>query len=159
TAFLRKLDSEYPKVGFELISMLYRAAYQQQLFDYEGCLAHAWVVLEQAQNILWKEFINSGYKKNNPYSSMTKDRRKNLLSDRNYTAAIKGQILALSGVYNDDLISKVDSVRRLRNAYMHNLRRLDSRQATEALHAAALVSSKALGERFHIFAGQSWGDP
>lgn len=139
-----------PDIFYDLLEMLYRAAFQCTQHDFQGSLVLSWVVIEKAQNALWKNFITTGYKNVNPNTNIGGHRRDILLTDHNYTAAIKSQILSLSGLYNDQELKSIDDVRKARNKLMHNLSRVDLIGAMNATTCAMSMASKVLGERIYF---------
>ena len=146
-----------PDVFYDLLEMLYRAAFQCTQHDFQGSLALSWVVIEKAQNALWRTFVTAGYKNVNPNTNVGGDRKKTLLTDHNYTAAIKSQILSLSGIYNDQELEDIDGVRKARNKLMHNLLRVDSKGAMGAATCAMSMASKVLGECIYFqISPRSW---
>lgn len=146
-----------PELSYDLLEMLYRASFQCTQHDFQGSLALSWVVIEKIQNVLWKRFVMGGYKAINPNTNIIGKRKEYLLTDHNYTASIKTQILSLTGIYTDQEMIAINDIRSARNKLMHNLARVDDRKAMDAASCAMSMVSRVLHERIHFQAGPvSW---
>lgn len=157
---VRILNAHAPDVAevtkLDILSLLYVAAYNIENHDHDSGLALSWVVAERCQNVLWKRFIDSGYKSINPRAVIIGKRKDILMTSRDFTASIKSQILNLAGVYSDDTLRRVDEVRRIRNDFMHNLERAYSRESLAAISIANEVLSLVLNTHFKMFGSPAW---
>ena len=153
----RSANPKHYELALEVLDLVYRAGYHLNNHEFQTSLILCWVVIERCQNILWGDFVAGGYKTINPNSNIAGDRKKLLLSDRNFTASIKSQILALSGVYRDDELKSLDGVRKKRNAFMHGLEIITSSDAMFARRPVDLLVEKALGVKLGLFGNPgSW---
>ncbi len=152
---VRLLNTHDPDVAevtrLDILSLLYVAAYNIENHDHDSGLALSWVVAERCQNVLWKRFVDSGYKRINSQAVIMGKRKDILMSSRDFTASIKSQILNLAGVYTDDTLRRMDEVRRIRNDFMHNLERAYSRESGAAILIANEVLSLVLKTHFKLF--------
>jgi hypothetical protein len=136
------------EVGYDLLNLLYRAAFLCSQHDFQGSVALAWTVIEKAQNILWDRFLRTGYKTVNPNTQITGRRRKLLMGSRDYTASVRSQVLSLAQLYSDDELNGIDKVRGKRNAFMHNLEAVAPMDASNAIVWALHMIGKVLGTEF-----------
>jgi hypothetical protein len=74
--------------------------------------------------------------------------RKNLLSGRDYTASIVTQVLSICGKIDDEMLKRLNDVRKKRNDFVHNLSQINSNDAGEAVRLASDLISKISGARF-----------
>jgi hypothetical protein len=137
-------------IALDIFSLLYTAAYNIEQHDYDSGLAVCWVITERCQNVLWNRFIEIGYKDINA-NTVVDTKRRELLTSRDFTAAIKSQILSFAGVYTDDVLVRLNTARKDRNALVHNLKRANVQQALEAMVVANEVLSLALKTDFRLF--------
>ena len=134
--------------AYDLLGLLYRAAFQCWQHDFEGSLTLAWAVIEKAQNVLWDQFLTTGYQTVNPNTKISGKRRDLLKGNRDYTASVRSQVLSLARIYSDSELNQIDEVRRKRNASMHNLEAIAPKEAMNAANCAVLVVGKVLDAQF-----------
>jgi hypothetical protein len=143
--------------ALQTLDLFYRVAFHMNNHEFQTVIILCWAIVEGSQGIIWEEFVRSGYKSINPHSDIKGARLKNLLSDRNYTASIKSQMLALSGVYSDQDIELIDKVRRKRNSFLHGLDLMSSGDAFSAMWACQRIVEKAFNLKIAPFGNPtSW---
>lgn len=148
---------EHYDLSVDILDLVYRLSYHLNNHEFQTSLILCWAVIEQCQNILWSDFIKGGYKNINACSSITGDRKKLLLTDRNFTASIRSQMLALAGIYRDQELKYLDRVRKKRNAFMHGLERISLSDAMFAHYPVEMVVERALGIKIGMFGNPgSW---
>ena len=157
TAFKRIEGDDFDD-SLNTLDLLYRASFNLNHHEYQTVLVIGWAVIEACQELLWKRMVAGGYKRFNPSSEITGKRKKLLLTDRNFTASIKGQILALVGEYQDSELELIDRVRKKRNDFMHSLDSVTEHDAFEAMWACGIVASKSLGLKVTPFGNPSGWD-
>jgi hypothetical protein len=153
----RSLEGDHIELGLDLTELYYRAAYHKDNLEFGTSLILSWALIERCQNILWMRYIKGGYTSVAPHAVIAGKRRDTLLTDRNYTAAIKTQILALGNVYHDQEVEWLDSTRKKRNDYMHSLGSVAHMDTFVAQQAAARLLQKVIGFEPRPFGGSSVG--
>jgi hypothetical protein len=139
----RKIDHiEEVNDVLEFLEFYYRAAYHKENLETSTALIILWAIIERAQNLLWNKFIIGGYKSVAPHARVQGQRKKVLLNDRNYTASIKTQILALGNVLFDQDVELIDQARKRRNDFMHSMADVDHGDVASAQWAAARLIKK-----------------
>jgi hypothetical protein len=141
----RKIEGPNLQVALDTLDLFYRAAFNMNHHEYQTVLILGWAIVEGCQDIIWRRFIEGGYKKINRQSEIKGKRKSLLLTDRNFTASIKSQVLALTGEYADFELEGIDKVRKRRNGFMHSLEPVSIGDAFAAMWACGTVSQKALG--------------
>lgn len=106
---------------FNLINKSH-VAYQN--YDFNMTLAFNWLAMEYFLSKAFDEFIS------NNRSIINKDRKNNL---ENYTISEKTEILNLTGLITLDLYKKITEIRKLRNAYFHELQPVNQQQAEKSI--------------------------
>lgn len=157
TAF-KRIEGDYFDDSLNTLDLLYRAAFNLNHHEYQTVVIIGWAIIEACQDVIWKRMVGGGYKRFNPSSEITGKRKRNLLNDRNFTASIKGQMLALAGEYRDSEFDLIDRVRKIRNAFMHSLDPVTQHDAFEAMWACSIVASKAFGLQVRPFGNPSGWD-
>jgi hypothetical protein len=149
--------SEHYELRLDILDLVYRLSYHLNNHEFQTSLILCWIVIERCQNILWSDFVKGGYKHINQNSIIVGNRKKLLLTDRNFTASIKSQILALAGIYQDHELLQLDNVRRKRNAFMHGMEQVASTDAMFARTPVNILVEKALGTAIRMFGNPaSW---
>lgn len=136
------------------LDLFYRAAFNLNHHEFQTVLVLGWAIIESCQDVLWRRFVEGGYKKANPKSEIKGKRKALLLEDKNYTASIKSQVLGLFGEYTDYELAQIDEVRKRRNSFMHSLASVSVGDAFAAMNTCRIVASKA-----HNLKLQSFGHP
>ena len=144
--------------ALQTLDLFYRVAFHMSNHEFQTVIILGWAIVEGGQNIIWEEFVRGGYKSINPNSNIKGARLKNLLNDRNYTASIKGQMLAFSGVYSDQDIELIDTVRRKRNSCMHGLDPMSIGDAFSAMWACQRIVENAFDLKIAPFGNPSSWD-
>lgn len=147
----RRVESIDCRMAIETLDMFYRAAFNLNHHEYQTVLILGWAIIEGCQDLIWRKFVDGGYKKINPYSNIVGARKKLLREDKNFTASIKSQILSLCGEYADYELKEIDEVRRRRNGFMHSLSPVSVDDAFAAMRGCGMVAVKALGLKLQPF--------
>ncbi len=100
-------------------------------------VASIWAVLEKFIFADWKEYISS-------QRDVINKKRREKLNGMNYTSSIVLDNLNLLGVYEEDLFLALDSVRQLRNNWMHNLKEPDNDQMGKVSTAVSMLVRRHL---------------
>lgn len=137
--------------SLDTLDLFYRAAFNMNHHEYQTVLILGWAIVEGAQDLIWQKLIGGGYKRFNPHSKIAGKRKALLLTDRNFTASIKSQVLALTGEHLDWELERVDRVRRRRNSFMHSLEPISISDAFDAMWACGTVAKKALNLKLSPF--------
>lgn len=153
----RSLEGEDMDLRLDLLDLYYRSAFHKDNLELGTSLILSWAIIERCQNLLWDSYIKGGYRSVAPNAKIAGRRRETLLTDRNYTAAIKTQILALGNVYHDQEVEWLDKARKKRNDYMHSLGSIDHMDSFTASLAAARLLQKVMGYEPRPFGGSSAG--
>lgn len=154
---LRSVNQKDEQELLESLEFYYRASYHKDNHEGSTALIIFWAIIERAQNRLWRHYVNGGYKAVAPYANVSGQRKKVLLNDRNYTASIKTQILALGNVLFDQEVEWLDRTRKRRNDFMHSLTPVDGMDVAIAQLAAARLIKKNFGIELNLFGGTaSW---
>lgn len=142
--------------SLQALDLFYRTAFHNSNHEFQTVLILGWALIEACQNTIWEHYVCGGYKATNPHSNITGARLKHLRTDRNFTASIKGQILALAGKFSDNDLEHIDKVRRKRNSFMHGLSTVTQSDAFDTMFACRVVARMAFGLELMPF-GNSGG--
>jgi hypothetical protein len=155
--YFNKIKLNQIDEALEMLDLFYRVAYHMNNREFQTVIILGWAIIEASQNIIWANFVKGGYKFINPHSDIKGKRLKSLMEDRNFTASVKSQVLALVGVYTDHEIEQVDKVRRTRNAFMHGLAPTTEDDGYQTIWACRWVVEKAFGLQLQPFGSStSW---
>jgi hypothetical protein len=144
-ATFRSIRGDRVEESLQALDLFYRTAFHMSNHEFQTVLILGWALIEACQTIVWENYVRGGYKATNPHSNIIGARLKLLLTDRNFTASIKSQILALSGIFSDLDLEEIDKVRRKRNSFMHGLSTVTVSDAFETMSACRVVAKMALG--------------
>ncbi|HZH50275.1 MAG TPA: hypothetical protein VEZ16_00185 [Microvirga sp.] len=133
----------------ELIDLLLRAAVAFETHDFPASLITSWAVTEKLGNVQWDRFLKD--------KKFNKRRRELLLDSRTYSAAVRLEVLELSGFISEDLYTRTNDIRRARNNWIHSLARIESDDANDALFAALDWVSLVSGIRINLPVLRSFG--
>lgn len=91
----------------------------------------SWTIIEQYLNYKWDNLLNS--------KQISSSRQKKL-KGRNYTASVKTEILNLFDIVKDDEYIILNSLRKKRNQFMHQIMSIPNEIAQESLNLALKYS-------------------
>lgn len=136
---LQRLMAFDSKTPLRLASLFNFAIVSLQDYDYPRSLITLWAIIERLLDAKWTEYIGSQRKRNIDGEEtvfINSDRVKKL-DGRDYTASVRTEVLSLLDCLSFDAYKKMESVRRARNGWMHELRDVKMSDAAEAVQVAA----------------------
>lgn len=98
---------EIPSTLLQSYTHIYNLGYSQSFLL-------SWAIIEQYLGFLWEKNIKE--------REIRGERRKILLSNRDYPASVKSQILEMVGFLDLNELENVNKARKFRNAFIHNLK-------------------------------------
>lgn len=128
------------------LALLHQASHQYVQHQFASAQLLAWTLTEQALHVMWRDFQLSVSSGENAVTEINKERRKTL-EGRDYTVSVITQILSLSGRISDERLTSLDTARKARNKFVHDLKPIDGEQAEQALTTAADILSELLEMR------------
>lgn len=131
---------------YNILDLLYRAAYEFQKSQFEETLILCWAVCEKMLMHLWVEHLKE--------RKVNKDRRKNL-TGRDFKASIVIENLELLGIINNDLYDNLTRIRKSRNNWLHSLNKVSDRDASTAIRTCEEIISLSLSFRPRISIGRN----
>lgn len=143
---LKKSDSTFEAISFELLSLIYISCHQYAKHQFSSAHLIAWSVVEMIQNHIWKDLQSSIDKKSGGLTQISSARSK-LLNGRDFTAAVVSQNLSICGKYDDRTLASVDDARRKRNNFTHALSPIDSEDAGRVIQLSADLITNIIGSR------------
>lgn len=132
-----------------LLSLLYTASHQYRQHQYASAHMLGWCVTEALLNVIWKQLMSEAAideKAGTGHTAINKDRRK-LLMGRDFTASVVSQMLSLSQKIDDDLLTRLDDARRVRNLFAHDLKPIAPEDSTKAIRLATDLLTRLCGRR------------
>jgi hypothetical protein len=146
------LTKEIPDL-LKLINLIYLAAISYGQHDFPTAQIMAWTVCERLLRILWGRYIEQKSEIDDEdggkVTTMNKKRKEKLFGI-DYTASVISEVLALSGVLNHDLYTKIDQVRIVRNGWLHSLKSISADQASTAISTAQEFLKEISGIRLLV---------
>lgn len=127
------LFERYGAKSIELMSLIYLACYQYRKHQFSSAHLIAWSAVEFLLNDLWESHLGDLDSSGRTVVNKT---RKEILTGRDYTAAIVTQILSVSGIIDDELVERFDSARRKRNHFAHKLSAISGTEAGAVIRLA-----------------------
>jgi hypothetical protein len=147
------LTSETPDTLL-MTNLVYLAATNYGEHDFPTALTFSWTVCEKLLRILWGRYIaektTAVDDAGKDIQVINKDRRKNLLQGRDYTASVVSETLALAGLLKHDIYLKLTDVRRTRNAWLHELTPITGQDANHSIQTAELFFKEITGIRLAV---------
>jgi hypothetical protein len=128
-----------------VLSLFQLASYHYQSHQFATSHLLAWAICEQVLNNMWNEYQDGASSRQGGGTKISK-KRSELLNGRDFTASIVTQILSLAGVIDDELLTKLDTARKNRNAFAHSLKVIDESAAQQAMIVASDLLSLRLGQ-------------
>lgn len=135
---LKKDDT--PEALF-LVNALVKSANYFREHDFSSALTLAWVVIEKVLSFLWEKYL---------HEKGIKEKRYKDLSDSNYTASIRSEILELGGSLNDELYIDLKKVRKVRNDWMHKMKQIHQEEARHSIVTAQKLFEFSEGFKIQI---------
>lgn len=118
-------------------------------------LTIAWAACEQILSIAWKRLLDvAGTKPENP--PMNKERRAKF-NGRDYTASVVVEFLALNGQLDGKLYNKLESARKARNRWAHDMAPPTSIEVHAALSSLEQLLNQVLGVQLWLQHGAETG--
>lgn len=89
--------------------------------NYSVALVQAWFLIELFVNMCWVQFLLEQQTSPSGGEARINAERRQLLTGRDFTAAIISNVLELNGRIDTEVFKKIDSLRKARNRVSHNL--------------------------------------
>ena len=118
-----------------VVDLYYKACYRYTLHDHALSATIAWTVCEKAINMLWRQYLESIKAMDLEPIRMKGERLKKLIG-RDYTASIVTENLELLKIIDQEIYAELNSARQVRNGWMHSLKGVGNREASQALTTA-----------------------
>ncbi|SHK56253.1 hypothetical protein [Actinacidiphila paucisporea] len=131
--------------ALELTALINDALASLKNHDFSSSLITAWTVCETLLQQNWVEYMTA---QGSP--SGLSSARKQKLTGRDFTASVVSEILALADLIDAETLSRMDKVRKARNAWMHSVKPPPYEDAIAALELATAMLSNTLERPIHI---------
>ncbi|MBI1214689.1 MAG: hypothetical protein GC185_02590 [Alphaproteobacteria bacterium] len=128
----------------EVLSLLYLACYEYRMHQSASAHLISWAIVEKCINKIWLQLQSEVDLNSGGHTALDKNRRK-LLSGRDYTISIIAQILSLTKKVDDDLLTRMDQARKVRNNFAHSLNPVSASDATNSIRLATDLISRLSG--------------
>ncbi|MCH7583462.1 MAG: hypothetical protein IIC72_12635 [Acidobacteria bacterium] len=160
TDSLNKLDAILThdlEFALDLVVLLHQAHVAYQEHDYSLTTVLAWTVCEALLNTKWNGYLDEQKQREQDGNSITaiNSSRRSFLTSGNITANIMSEVLELSGKLPLDLYIKLQSPRKARNKWLHDLHAPSGKSAADALEAARLFINDFFGFDLQLSTGRS----
>jgi hypothetical protein len=132
----------------ELIHNFYIASIRGRETHLGEALVLAWGVCEQLLSVAWKAML-SKVQSDETIKRMNKDRRKKF-DGRDYTASVIIEILELQGKLDTHLYTNLETARKARNRWAHELELPSGRDVYACMAAAIEMLRNFLGVTLHL---------
>ncbi len=133
---------------FQLLALLQDCISHFHNHQFSAALVVGWSVAEALLNRRWRTYLNEvGGEAGR--TKINKDRR-DKLTGRDFTASIITETLSLAGKLNEATREELDSARKARNKFVHNVRDCDPAIAFQAASVAAKMIGEDAGFDFRI---------
>ena len=121
--------------SLKLVTMLLQSAKAYRDHDLSGSLILSWTVLEKLISIIWDKMLedNREREEGGVKFNFINGKRKEKLNGNDYSASTRIEILSLLNLIDMDLYTKLNKIRKIRNAWLHNLGQVSSADASLAL--------------------------
>ncbi len=123
--------------------------------NYALAVVLAWTVIEAMIDRFWQRYLDANRSRTVEGAEMPfirADRRKRL-NDRQYTAAIRTEILSLTGELDSELYERCADARQARNFWLHDMKPVSYQAAMNAVATAALLIEKRSSVRLRFAGG------
>ncbi|MEO7860111.1 MAG: hypothetical protein ABIU05_06645 [Nitrospirales bacterium] len=106
--------------------------------DFSTSLTMSWTILEKLVSAIWQKMLedNKNRVEGDATISFIGSDRKKKLRGRDYTAAVRIEILSLLGHMNIKMYDDLNKVRTSRNDWLHNFEQVDENLASLAIQTA-----------------------
>lgn len=143
-----------------IIEAAYQSASRAAELRLGESIAIGWTACEQLISLEWKKMISENGSGNGVSSRISRDRRKKL-EGRDYTASVMVEMLELFGCLSDDLYKNLETARKARNNWAHDMRVPSGSDVLSCIQSIqALLSKKgivlALQTGFRGPGGAAW---
>lgn len=141
-----------------IVDIWQRSCASVRAMNYELAVVLAWTVIEAMTDRFWQQYLdaNRSRKVGEVEMPFIRGDRLKRLNDREYTAAIRTEILSLTGELESELYQRCTDARQARNSWLHRMKPVGYRAAMSAVETAALLIEKRSTVRFR-FAGGTAG--
>ena len=117
--------------------LLYNAVKHYTDHDFSTSLILSWAAIEKMLNESWMKYIENNRTIND--QTFINSERKYKLGSRDFTASIISEILSLTGQITTDIYRDIEKVRKVRNAWMHELKEIKDNEASLAIRLAQSI--------------------
>lgn len=131
----------------DMISLVHSAACSFESHEYSAALVTVWPVCEALVNRIWRRYIDG---QSTTAGKPLTNKRRAKLTGRDYTASIIVEILMLAGLIPPALFDSLEHARQARNNWLHALKPVNSKQASNAIHAAVSMLEAELDQQIQV---------
>jgi hypothetical protein len=157
-SLLAQVLERYGEDMVTIVSLLFNASRRYAHHDFNSALILAWTVVERLLNVLWDKLLEEKRtQKGKPEETQINSERRQKLKGRDFTASIISEILSLDGRIPFDMYSKLQSIRKARNDWLHFMRPVESDDAAQAVDSAGELLTLAADLSLPIFMGHQLG--
>lgn len=140
-----------------VLSLLHLASYTYRIHQFSTSLLTSWAIAEQVISAMWRKLLDEKSTGENPETEIS-NKRRSMLTGRDYSASIVTQILSLTGKISDDTLKSLDKSRKDRNEFIHSLKMPDAQAASDAIRISSSVLSVYLDKYIAVpLSYSSWG--
>lgn len=134
---------EHPNADMVLIAdLLLRSSKALHDHNYSLSLITSWSIAEKVLQLRWEKYLDSQKEREDDGKKIVfinKDRKKNLMNGRDYSASVVSEILSLAGILSFELYKDMQLVRKARNNWIHNLSPVSRETAELSIKVAATL--------------------
>lgn len=131
----------------ELVDLWQRSCASYSAMNFALSVVLAWTVCEVLLDRAWEECVDANRRRaidGVEIDFIAANRRKTLLG-RDYTSAIRIEVLSLLGVLKPELYERCNEARQARNSWLHEVRPINHTVAFRAVETAALMLRERSG--------------
>jgi hypothetical protein len=136
----------------EIVEAIYIASSRHMERRFGESIVLSWTACEQLIALDWQTLIDDVEKRADG-ARMPRKRKRKLTTGREYTAAVRTEILELMGTLGVDLYNKLEVARKARNAWAHALKHPTEAETRAAIEAAQQLTGRLLGLDFQVYTG------
>ncbi|MGP0593566.1 hypothetical protein ACTRXD_13675 [Nitrospira sp. T9] len=121
--------------SLKLVTMLLQSARAYRDHDFSGSIILSWTVLEKLISIIWDKMLKDNKEREEEGTKIDfiDSKREKKLKGSLYSASTRIEILSLLNRINKALYTELNKIRKVRNAWLHNLGQVESEDASHGL--------------------------
>jgi hypothetical protein len=113
-------DPDY-LLTWQLMALLNKAISSTRRGEFAEAHILSWAVIEKLIQVEWDEFMENTNETFDDGTKSINSKRKNFLNGRDFTAAVRIEILELAKVIPYEVYKRLGPIRKVRNDWIHNL--------------------------------------